>query len=194
MICVSMITELKEKWSWHKICKWMQSSSMHTKYWLGNLIRSFQLFKTNLTMTWMTLALGRHPCTIAFVLPVRSTYHTTLQAMPGQLIFGRDMVLNVQHLANWTMIKTRKQQMIHKIIKLKIQNNSSPLPDRRFSHAWKQYSRPNHITQVNMNWTVHIKINALMDTVTICHIHPFKTPNFNHGGKCNMCRAKDRWA
>jgi hypothetical protein len=38
----------------------------------------------------------------------------TLQAMPGQLIFGRDMVLNVQHLADWTMIKACKQQIIHK--------------------------------------------------------------------------------
>ncbi len=41
-------------------------------------------------------------------------YHTTLQAMPGQeLIFGRDMVLNVQHLTDWTVIKAQKQ-IIHK--------------------------------------------------------------------------------
>ena len=25
---------------------------------------------------------------------VRSTYHTTLQATPGQLVFGRDMILS----------------------------------------------------------------------------------------------------
>jgi hypothetical protein len=34
--------------------------------------------------------------------------------MPGQLIFGRDMVLNVQHLTDWTAIKARKQQIICK--------------------------------------------------------------------------------
>jgi hypothetical protein len=34
--------------------------------------------------------------------------------MPGQLIFGRDMVLNVKHLADWTAIKARKQLIIHK--------------------------------------------------------------------------------
>jgi hypothetical protein len=34
--------------------------------------------------------------------------------MPGQLVFGRDMVLNVQHLTDWTAIKARKQQIIRK--------------------------------------------------------------------------------
>ena len=29
-----------------------------------------------------------------------STYHTTLHAMPGQLVFGRDMILNMQYLAD----------------------------------------------------------------------------------------------
>jgi hypothetical protein len=38
----------------------------------------------------------------------------TLQAMPGQLIFGRDMVLSIQHLTDWTAIKARYQQIIHK--------------------------------------------------------------------------------
>ncbi len=40
--------------------------------------------------------------------------HMTLQAMPGQLVFGRDMVLNVQHLTDWTVIKAHKQQIICK--------------------------------------------------------------------------------
>ena len=43
-----------------------------------------------------------------------SIYHTTLCAMPGQLIFGRDMILNMQYLADWTAIKAHKQQLIHK--------------------------------------------------------------------------------
>jgi hypothetical protein len=42
-----------------------------------------------------------------------------LQAMPGQLIFGRDMVLNVQHLTDWTAIKAGKQQIIHKSNQIK---------------------------------------------------------------------------
>jgi hypothetical protein len=37
---------------------------------------------------------------VAIAFALRSTYHTTLQAVPGQLIFGRDMVVNVQHLTD----------------------------------------------------------------------------------------------
>ena len=88
----------------------MQSSSMHTKYWLGHLSRSFQLQDKpyyDLDDPW-----GGILTAIAFAL--RSMYHTTLQAMPGQeLVFGRDMVLNVQHLTDWTVIKAQKQ-IIHK--------------------------------------------------------------------------------
>jgi hypothetical protein len=34
----------------------------------------------------------------ATAFAVQSTYHTTLRAMPGQLVFGRDMILNIQHI------------------------------------------------------------------------------------------------
>jgi hypothetical protein len=45
---------------------------------------------------------------------VRSTYHTTLQSTPGQLVFGRDMIWNTTHIANWQYIKQRKQTLINK--------------------------------------------------------------------------------
>jgi hypothetical protein len=49
----------------------------------------------------------------ATAFAVRSTFHTTtLQKSPGQLVFGRDMILNIQHTANWDYIKQRKQQII----------------------------------------------------------------------------------
>jgi hypothetical protein len=32
----------------------------------------------------------------AAAFSIRSTYHTTLEATPGQLVFGRDMVLPVK--------------------------------------------------------------------------------------------------
>jgi transposase InsO family protein len=80
----------------------------HVHQTLGNLIRSFQLQDKpyyDPDDPW-----GGILAAVAFVL--RSTYHMTLQAMPGQLVFGRDMVLNVQHLTDWTAIKARKQQII----------------------------------------------------------------------------------
>jgi hypothetical protein len=30
-----------------------------------------------------------------------SSFHTTLKATPGQLVFGRDMVLPIQFMADW---------------------------------------------------------------------------------------------
>jgi hypothetical protein len=63
----------------------------HAHQILGNLIRSFQLQNKpyyDLEDPW-----GGILTAVAFAL--RSMYHATLQAMPGQLIFGRDMVLNV---------------------------------------------------------------------------------------------------
>jgi hypothetical protein len=76
---------------------------------LENKIRSFQLQDKpyyDPDDPW-----GGILAAVAFAL--RSTYHTTLQAMPGQLIFGRDMVLNV-HLTDWTVIKAHKQEIICK--------------------------------------------------------------------------------
>jgi transposase InsO family protein len=42
---------------------------------------------------------------------IRSTYHTTLKATPpGQLVFGRDMLLPIKFKANWAEIKARHQE------------------------------------------------------------------------------------
>jgi hypothetical protein len=71
---------------------------------VGSLIRSFQLQDTpyyDPDDPWGGILMA-----VAFAL--RSTYHTTLQVTPGQLVFGRDMVLNIQHLTDWTVIKARK--------------------------------------------------------------------------------------
>ena len=44
---------------------------------------------------------------------LRATVHTTTQATPMQLVFGRDAILNVQFEADWEYIKNRKQQTIN---------------------------------------------------------------------------------
>jgi hypothetical protein len=46
------------------------------------------------------------------------------------------------------------------------------LENHRANKYEQPYSRPYCITQVNMNGTVHLKINAVMDTVNIQCIHP----------------------
>jgi len=48
---------------------------------------------------------------------INSTVHTTLQASPMQLVFGRDAFLPVSFQANWNYIADRKQRLI-------VQNNT----------------------------------------------------------------------
>jgi uncharacterized protein with NRDE domain len=45
---------------------------------------------------------------------IKSTYHTTLQATPCQLVLGRDMIHNIAFRANWDKIQKRKQDIINK--------------------------------------------------------------------------------
>jgi hypothetical protein len=111
------------------------------------------------------------------------------------------MVLNVQHLTDWTAIKARKQQIICKNNRIE---NLKQIPhhyqvgdlvmleNNRANKYEQPYSGPYRITQVNTNGTVCLKINAVTDTVNIRCIHPFKTPNSNRGGECSMRQAKDR--
>ena len=41
---------------------------------------------------------------------VQSKYHTTLQATSGQLVFGRDMILNTPLIVYWESIRLCKQR------------------------------------------------------------------------------------
>ena len=45
----------------------------------------------------------------ATMFAVRTTYHTRLQASPMQLVFGRDAILNIMHVADWEHIRKRKK-------------------------------------------------------------------------------------
>ena len=45
---------------------------------------------------------------------VRATSHTTMKASPGQLVFGRAMVLPIRYLADWEYLRqVRQKQMTH---------------------------------------------------------------------------------
>ena len=45
----------------------------------------------------------------AAAFAIRSTYHTTLEATPAQLVFGRDMMLPISVQANWARIQDKRQ-------------------------------------------------------------------------------------
>jgi hypothetical protein len=41
---------------------------------------------------------------------IRSTFHTTLEATPGKLVFGRDMLLPITFMADWGAIEQQRQK------------------------------------------------------------------------------------
>jgi hypothetical protein len=75
---------------------------------LGNTLRAFQLEERELDETdpW-----DEFLSSTAYA--IRCTHHSTLGATPGQLVFGRDMLLPTQFYADWAQIKLRKQQRIN---------------------------------------------------------------------------------
>jgi hypothetical protein len=78
----------------------------HVHKVLNNMLRTFELSEAELDNSqnpWEGFLQST-------AWAIRSTYHTTLQATPGQLVFGRDMILGVQHVANWNNIRQHKQQ------------------------------------------------------------------------------------
>ena len=60
---------------------------------------------------------------------IRSTWHTTLKASPGQLVFGRDMALNIKHVADWNHIHQRRRQIAS--------NNNRRENSRRVPHQYE---------------------------------------------------------
>eukprot|EP00957_Ditylum_brightwellii_P054256 4109386-Ditylum_brightwellii.AAC.1 len=53
----------------------------------------------------------------AVMLATRETMHSTSRATQAQLVFRRDTMLNIQHEANWTYIKERRDKISSKNIK-----------------------------------------------------------------------------
>ena len=165
---------------------------------IANIIRTFELQDNYLDEDnpWKGIL-------AATAFAVRSTYHTTLQKTPGQLIFGRDMIFNLEHKANWEYIRLRKQE----IINLNNQReNSKRVPHKYHAgdkvmlrtgteNKYEQpYSGPYDILQVNKNGTVRLRMGSVTDTVNIRRLTPYKAPDTNHGGECNMPHTRRRSA
>jgi hypothetical protein len=92
---------------------------------IGNIIRTFELENNYLDDNdpWKGIL-------SATAFAVQSTFHTTLQNMPGQLVFGRNMILNVKHEANWEYICAWQQNIILKNNKAE---NAKRIPHILFS-------------------------------------------------------------
>ena len=116
----------------------------------------------------------------------RATIHTTLQATPMQLVFGRDAVLNIKFQVNWKYIKERKEKLI-------LKNNERENKKRKAyeyapgqkvllkakhegKYAGNMFDGPYIILHVNLNGTVRLNRGSFLETVNIRNIKPFYEP------------------
>ena len=164
---------------------------------IGNIIRTFELENNYLDDEdpWKGVL-------SATAFAVRSTFHTTLRQSPGQLVFGRDMIFNIKHVANWEYIRKRKQQIIDK--------NNQRENARRVKHVYSvgdqvllkrgtenkyeaPYKGPYEVIRVLENGTVRLTVNAVIDTYNVRRLMPYHSADdVNHGGECNMRTSKKR--
>lgn len=164
---------------------------------IGNIIRTFELENNYIEEEdpWKGIL-------SATAFAVRSTYHTTLHHTPGQLVFGRDMIFNIKHQANWEYIRQRKQRLINqnnlrenskrvfheysvgdKVLLIKGTNNKYEQPK----------SGPHEILQVNDNGTVRLMVKSVADNYNVRRLEPYVSEaDSNHGGECNMRTSKRR--
>jgi transposase InsO family protein len=75
---------------------------------LGNSLRTFELEEKDLDTNDPSA-----PFLSAAAWAIRSAVHTTLDATPGKLVFGRDMLLPIQIKTDWARIRQCKQDMIN---------------------------------------------------------------------------------
>jgi hypothetical protein len=150
---------------------------------LANMLRTQQLDDTH-----SAVDLPWDDCLASAAWAIRSTYHTTLGATPGQLVFGRDMIHNVSYTASWDAIQKRKQTTINASNK---RENSKRLPytynvgdqvtievpgiTRKLSGP---RTGPHTITKIYTNGTVRVKHGIISERMNIRRIQPFHTqPN-----------------
>ena len=150
---------------------------------IGDIIRTMELNGTRVTKeSWKGIL-------AATAFAVRSTVHTTTQATPGQLVFGRDMMLPISYQANWKLIQERKQQRINENNK---RENRGRIPheyqegdlvllkDDTLGKKFKvPYRGPFKILRVFSNGTLRLQMDSVEDTVNIRRCHPYKNRSRN---------------
>jgi hypothetical protein len=139
---------------------------------IGNILRTYELHNRK------TITKGDIEGILSSVMfAVRATYHTTLQATPMQLVFGRDAILNIKFEANWDYIKKRKQDLIDYNIKRENKKrilyhyqveDKALLDETKISKAKYQqssFSGPHQVIQIRNNGTVVLDMGKIIGRV-----------------------------
>ena len=148
---------------------------------IGQMIRTMEVQNTDNIVDPFSGILS------AVCFAVRATVHTTLQATPSQLVFGRDHILNIKYEANWKHIRDQKQKVINK------NNERENRKRKRYDYAVGQkvlvqeeqsrkygknpYTGPYEITALHKNGSVRLRSllgqGAVYQTYNIRNLSPF---------------------
>ena len=145
---------------------------------LGNMLRSFDLEKQELN--------EENPFEeflAAAAWALRSTYHTVLDATPGQLVYGRDMLLPIQFKANWGAIALRRKERIQRDNTRENKSRSSyqytigqqvlVTKPGKIPKMTLPREGPYTIVRINTNGTVRIQRGPIESTINIRRITPY---------------------
>jgi len=115
---------------------------------------------------------------------IRVGIHTTLGSSPGNLVFNRDMFLNIPLIADWHAITLRREHLINENL---IRENQKRrrydyLPQQRIlKKRWKprkldeRTSGPYRVLQTHVNGTVTIELRpGVSERLNIRRIIPYK--------------------
>ena len=146
---------------------------------IGNMIRTFFVDDVELD--------DKDPYTgilSAVAFATRATIHTTLNATPSQLVFGRDAMLNLEFHADWATIRKRKQKRIDENNqrenakrlaytynvgdKIMVKND----PSRKF--GTNAYAGPYQVTRVDDNGTLRYQRGRINDVINIRNVSPYE--------------------
>ena len=142
---------------------------------IGNIIRTFDVSNIVNSDPWSGIL-------AATMFAVCATYHTTLQASLIQIVFGRDTIVNINHVVIWEHIRQHKQLRINHSKKrenMRRNNHQYKVGDIIISKC-KKHSKheleligPFPITQINDNGTVSFQKVIINDAPNISIIQPF---------------------
>ena len=150
---------------------------------IGNIIRTFteDFGELDEDEPWKgIIAAAKFAC--------HATIHTTLNASPSQLVFGRDAILNTRFEANWETIRQRKQARIDynnkrenaKRIahtyrvndKVMLRDKAPDEVDNKFGSP--EWEGPYHIVEINkQQGTVRLRNGSIIQKYNLRKIKPY---------------------
>ena len=151
----------------------------HVHQVLGNALRTFELEEKELDTNdpW-----GHFLSAAAWA--IRRTVHTMLDATPGQLVFGRDMLLPIQIKTDWARIRQCKQDIINgnnrkenvKCIEHEYRVEEKVLLEKPglISKLYAPRTGPYRITNTYTNGTVRIQCGVVNEHVNLRRLMPCK--------------------